>query len=146
LRAILSHQMPVATVKEVLGFAVKKTLKVLRTKEPRIKLDSKLKGETEKDLRQELNKKSPPALAVKSSRYIPVEIKRRVWKRDGGQCSFKCNGRNCTSTHYLEFDHIVPFALGGQATVENLRVRCRAHNQLAAVAAFGAKKDGAVRT
>jgi hypothetical protein len=147
LRAILSHQMPGATVKEVLGFAVKKTLKVLRIKEP--KKDLKLNGETKKEIdlvktvkgtKKIINEKSPPALAVKSSRYIPVEVKRRVWKRDGGQCSFECNGRNCTSKHYLEFDHIVPFALGGQATVENLRVRCRAHNQLAAVAAFGVKK------
>ncbi|MEZ4755098.1 MAG: HNH endonuclease signature motif containing protein [Bdellovibrionota bacterium] len=29
----------------------------------------------------------------------------------------------------LELDHIVPFAEGGQHTVDNLRVLCRAHNQ-----------------
>ena len=38
----------------------------------------------------------------------------------------------------LEFDHRVPVAQGGQGTVENVRLVCRAHNQYAAERAFGA--------
>jgi hypothetical protein len=29
---------------------------------------------------------------------------------------------------FLEFDHVVPFAAGGPSTLENLELRCRAHN------------------
>jgi len=38
---------------------------------------------------------------------------------------------------YLEIDHIVPQAKGGKGTTDNLRVRCRAHNRLAAENEFG---------
>ncbi|PYV07875.1 MAG: hypothetical protein DMG07_27350, partial [Acidobacteria bacterium] len=37
----------------------------------------------------------------------------------------------------LEFDHIVPFAAGGEATVENLRLLCRVHNRHEAERFFG---------
>ncbi len=37
----------------------------------------------------------------------------------------------------LEIDHIKPFSVGGLATQENLRLRCRSHNQLAAINVFG---------
>jgi HNH endonuclease len=39
----------------------------------------------------------------------------------------------------LEIDHIEPVARGGEATVENLRLLCRAHNQYAAEREFGAE-------
>jgi hypothetical protein len=38
----------------------------------------------------------------------------------------------------LEFDHIEPVARGGTATVQGLRLRCRAHNQYTAECEFGA--------
>jgi 5-methylcytosine-specific restriction endonuclease McrA len=37
----------------------------------------------------------------------------------------------------LELDHIVPVALGGRSTVDNLRLCCRAHNTLHAEQVFG---------
>src|SRR5213593_5084044 len=37
--------------------------------------------------------------------------------------------RRCTARGFLEFDHIVPFAVGGEATVENLRLLCKIHNR-----------------
>jgi Holliday junction resolvasome RuvABC DNA-binding subunit len=37
----------------------------------------------------------------------------------------------------LEFDHVNPVARGGEATADNLRLRCRGHNQHAAERAFG---------
>jgi hypothetical protein len=37
----------------------------------------------------------------------------------------------------LEFDHIEAVARGGEATAENVRLRCRAHNQHAAECTFG---------
>ena len=65
------------------------------------------------------------------SRYIPAPVRREVWRRDGGCCSYvdPHSGRRCGSRFLLELDHIVPFALGGSAEPENLRVYCAAHNR-----------------
>jgi 5-methylcytosine-specific restriction endonuclease McrA len=73
-------------------------------------------------------------------RHVPKEILRRVMERDGGRCTYVSpDGRRCEATSRLELDHIVPVAKGGQATVENLRARCRGHNQLEAKRTFGAE-------
>ncbi|MDE0026380.1 MAG: hypothetical protein OXP69_18375, partial [Spirochaetaceae bacterium] len=66
------------------------------------------------------------------SRYIPVAVKREVWRRDQGRCSYvdPHSGRRCGSRYRLEIDHVVPFALGGRTELFNLRVRCRAHHRL----------------
>ncbi len=72
------------------------------------------------------------------SRVIPADVKRAVWKRDCGQCAFiGRNDRRCSQTGYLEFHHIVPFAHGGEATVANIALRCRSHNQFEAKLEFG---------
>jgi 5-methylcytosine-specific restriction endonuclease McrA len=63
------------------------------------------------------------------SRYIPAEVKRAVWKRDGGQCAFKGRRGRCTETGFLEFHHLRPFAVGGIAEEANIELRCAAHNQ-----------------
>jgi 5-methylcytosine-specific restriction endonuclease McrA len=61
-----------------------------------------------------------------------------VWERDGGRCQFRlANGEICGSTYQLEIDHIRPRAAGGPSTVENCRLACRSHNQLAARRFFG---------
>jgi len=85
---------------------------------------------------------SPQRITQSKSRYIKYEVKRQVWQRDGGQCTFSdpASGRKCCSKYKVEFDHIVPFAMGGQNSVENLRLRCQAHNQLSAIQFYGAKK------
>ncbi len=72
----------------------------------------------------------PPHRAPRS-RYIPAPVRREVWRRDGGCCSYvdPHSGRRCGSRFLLELDHIVPFALGGSAEPENLRVYCAAHNR-----------------
>ncbi|HEV8479163.1 MAG TPA: HNH endonuclease signature motif containing protein, partial [Candidatus Eisenbacteria bacterium] len=46
-------------------------------------------------------------------------------------------GRRCDSKRRIEFDHIVPVARGGKATVEGLRLLCHDHNQYEAEQAFG---------
>ena len=73
------------------------------------------------------------------SRHIPAEVKRRVYRRDGGQCTYvDGHGHRCTARSMLEYDHIVPYALGGPATFENTRLRCATHNRLEAEEKFGA--------
>ena len=73
-----------------------------------------------------------------SPRYLPAAVKRAVVERDQWRCTFVSEaGRRCTGIKFLEFDHVEPVARGGQSTVENLRLRCRAHNQYAAECTFG---------
>jgi hypothetical protein len=73
-----------------------------------------------------------------SARRIPAAVKRAVWRRDEGRCTFvAASGRRCEARHRLEFDHVVPVALGGESTVAGLRLLCRTHNQLEAEIALG---------
>jgi hypothetical protein len=61
--------------------------------------------------------------------YIPAEVKRTVFLRDGGRCAFiGSHGRRCGERSFLEFHHVIPRAAGGRATVENIVLRCRVHN------------------
>jgi hypothetical protein len=72
------------------------------------------------------------------SRHIPAAVRRAVWKRDEGRCTFVSeSGQHCMARSALEYDHVDPFATGGQATIGNLRLRCRTHNQFEAECAFG---------
>jgi 5-methylcytosine-specific restriction endonuclease McrA len=71
------------------------------------------------------------------SRHIPASVRRAVWARDGGRCAFEGNEGRCSETAFLEFHHVVPFARGGNATVDTIQLRCRAHNQHEAVEVFG---------
>jgi len=71
-------------------------------------------------------------------RYIPQEIRRKVWVRDGGRCTYQSSsGKRCGEKGFLEMDHIEPFALGGLSTEENLRLLCARHNKWRAEKTFG---------
>ena len=73
------------------------------------------------------------------ARRIPASVKRAVRERDGGRCTFVSDsGQRCGARERLEFDHRQPVARGGEATAENVRLICRAHNQFAAECSFGA--------
>ena len=71
------------------------------------------------------------AKARASGRAIPAAVRRQVWQRDGGCCSYvdRETGRRCNSRHMIEIDHILPYALGGAADPGNLRLVCRAHHR-----------------
>ena len=71
------------------------------------------------------------------TRQISAAVRREVWVRDEGRCAFAgANGR-CRETGRLEFHHLIPFARGGPATVENISLRCRAHNAFESELVFG---------
>ena len=53
---------------------------------------------------------------------IAEEVRIAVWRRDGGRCV------SCGSKERLQFDHVIPVALGGAGTVENLQLLCAACN------------------
>ena len=73
---------------------------------------------------------TPAAKSCASGRAISAVVRRQVWQRDGGGCSYvdPQTGRRCSSTHLIEIDHIVPHALGGGADPGNLRL-CGAHHR-----------------
>jgi hypothetical protein len=75
--------------------------------------------------------------ATRRTRYIPAPIRRSVWKRDGGRCAFVGAQGRCTERGRLEFHHVQPYAVGGATTVDNVQLRCRAHNQYEAGQFFG---------
>jgi hypothetical protein len=78
---------------------------------------------------------------ARGSRDIPARVKRAVWLRDGGRCAFVGKrGRRCKERGFLEFDHVEPHGVGGEPTVGNVRLRCRAHNGHAAVLYYGASR------
>jgi 5-methylcytosine-specific restriction endonuclease McrA len=81
----------------------------------------------------------PSQAVIAGSRAIRAAVQRAVWHRDGGQCAFVAGtGRRCDERSYLEYHHaIVPFARGGEATVDNIALRCRAHNEYEAELLFG---------
>jgi 5-methylcytosine-specific restriction endonuclease McrA len=122
-QALLSHQMPSGNIPEVLELALDALIvklekrKFARVSRPRAKARAASPG----------------------SRHVPADIRRQVWERDQGRCTFVAAcGRRCEARHLLEFDHVEPVVKGGGATVSNLRLRCRAHNQYEADRAFGA--------
>jgi hypothetical protein len=71
----------------------------------------------------------PARAAAPDSRHVPAAVRRAVWARDGGRCAFRGPDGSCGETAFVEFHHVRPFAAGGAATIENIELRCRAHNQ-----------------
>jgi hypothetical protein len=121
-QALLGHAVPSGAVAEVLERALDALI---------VKLE-----------KQKFAAASRPRAAqgknAASGRHIPARVKRVVWERDRGCCTFTSkDGHRCRATRRVEFDHIEPVARGGRSTVSNLRLRCRAHNQYEAEQALG---------
>ncbi len=122
-RALLSHQLPSGDVAAVLGLALKALIR---------DLEKRKFAATDKP-------RKSASCCEPGSRHIPAQVRRAVWKRYGGQCTFvSASGHRCAARKFLEFDHVDPVAQGGRASVSGIRLRCRAHNQLEAERAFGA--------
>ena len=72
------------------------------------------------------------------SRYISKAVKREVYIRDDGQCSYvSSEGRRCGEKTKLQYDHVELFARGGSQDLNNLRLMCPVHNALLAELALG---------
>jgi len=72
------------------------------------------------------------------TRAIPAAIRREVWQRDGGRCTFlDQQGRRCRATRAMEYHHDRPYGKGGQHEADNIALRCWAHNQFQADLDFG---------
>jgi 5-methylcytosine-specific restriction endonuclease McrA len=72
------------------------------------------------------------------TRHLPAALRRAVWERDGARCTYvDARGVRCPETAKLEFHHEHAHALGGPASLANICLRCRPHNDLAAERDFG---------
>jgi hypothetical protein len=78
-----------------------------------------------------------------NSRYLPAAVRREVWARDGGRCTFvAAGGRRCEARRYLEYHHgPVPYGVGGKATRENIHLLCRAHNRYESERFYGPGRE-----
>lgn len=76
---------------------------------------------------------SKPRAADEETRRIPEWVKRLVRARDEERCAFVSpQGARCGERRFLQFDHIVPWSLGGRSDdPANVRQLCGAHNRWA---------------
>ena len=124
-QALLSHAVPSGDLAQVFDRALDALISQIEVR--------KL-GVSTRDLRRD----DSTSDGGTPSRYIPASVRRAVWERDQGRCTFvSITGGRCRSRRFIELDHVVPFARGGKATVGNLRLRCSAHNQYEAERVFG---------
>jgi 5-methylcytosine-specific restriction endonuclease McrA len=115
VRAAFSHLNPGASLETLLGECMNRALTAH---------EKRARGQAERP-------RAPQKAPTSGSRHIPAHVRREVWERDGGRCTFLAkDGRRCDATHRIQFHHEVPDARGGPATVSNVRLACAHHNDL----------------
>ncbi|MCR4294302.1 MAG: hypothetical protein NUW21_02115 [Elusimicrobia bacterium] len=128
-KEVLRHRFPKAELDKIFNLALKTLL-----------------ARVDRDQRKPRRAVLAPA-SPKRTRYVPEAVKRESWRRAGGQCVFIAeDGTRCASRAWLEFDHKVPYALGGSSVDSaNIRVYCRAHNAWASEQIFGPRPGGKMK-
>jgi hypothetical protein len=134
LQALLCREIPDGDA----GAIVDRALTVLLEQVERAKLGRGAKRRREPRIRPGTDdgiRTPPPA-----SRHVSRAVRRAVSGRDDGQCAFVSpTGVRCMERKFLEFHHVQAYAKGGPPTIENISLRCRAHNQHEAEVVFGAR-------
>jgi len=124
LQALLSHQVPNGDAAEILDRALDALL--TETKKKKAALTEKPRANRKK--------------ASSKTRAIPARTRREVFARDEGRCAFvDSERRRCDSAWQVEFHHRTPYARGGTHDIDNIELRCRAHNQYEADLEYGAR-------
>ncbi len=72
-----------------------------------------------------------PGAGVRATRHIPRATRYQVWREAHGKCL------SCGATHNLQYDHIQPFALGGNSSPNNVQLLCQACNLRRGIKTFG---------
>lgn len=71
----------------------------------------------------------------------PAAVQRAVWIRDLGRCRYiGPNGHRCEERRFVEFHHKDPRALGGEASIDLIELRCRRHNDYEGRLYFGKRR------
>lgn len=111
LQELLRHSIPSGDAAHIVGTALKALLR-----------------DVERRRLADVHRPRASGLQISHTRHVPAAVKRAVWTRDKAQCAFMGTEGRCSERAFLELHHVIPFARGGPATVENLQLRCRAHN------------------
>jgi hypothetical protein len=143
-RGLLGHQMPGASIAEVLAEMMKLGLGQLKKKKFKIKASTEplQEAQLQEVKAEEKNSDvgSETASVEPQKESISNAVKRAVYMRDRGRCVVvnPRTGKPCGAQAFLEYDHHpIPRAKGGSSTVSNLRLTCRACNRLHAVHSYG---------
>ena len=151
LKGLLSHVDPHLTMGQLMGRLVREGLdRHDPARPPRGRRAAPAKGaeQTSASKTRRPGRQAAPAGAARAARpartetsaakaggvtgrAIPAAVKREVWRRDRGRCRYvdRTSGRRCGSQHLLQIDHVVPYALGGAAGPDNLRLLCAGHHR-----------------
>jgi TPR repeat protein len=80
-----------------------------------------------KEIQATINRNRAPTKNIPQERQtrmaISSQVRREVWRRDGGVCV------KCGSRRNLEYDHIVPVSKGGSNTARNIELLCETCNR-----------------
>ena len=156
LQNLLSHQIPdgdlAAVIEQALDVLLTETKKTKAAivKRPRVRKQDELAGKRRARQQAEVAGKAEVELAEQSeagietkamrTRAVPAQVRREVFERDEGRCAFvDASGRRCGAGWQVEFHHCVPYGRDGPHTVDNVELRCRAHNQFEAELEYGAR-------
>ncbi|MFS4460277.1 HNH endonuclease [Bdellovibrio sp. HCB2-146] len=131
LKALISHENLTPTHNELLNMAFDAAIEKIEKKRG---ISSKLQKRTIQSLAllegdAPDQKPATQSFSVKNSRYISRSVKTFVLKRSQHQCEYiHSDGKRCSSTFQLQFDHIKAFSKGGQSNLDNIQTLCRTHN------------------
>ena len=120
-------------MEEILGKALDIALE---KKDPLEKLKRRQKRETAKKKNSSLGKEKKPI----ASRYVPSEVRERVFERAGYRCEYQSGeGVRCSCRTGLQIEHTLPFAVYHTNDEKHLLAFCPAHNHFAAETYYGRK-------
>ena len=140
LQALLRREIPDGD----LGVIFDRAISLLLDKVERAKLGKAARPRPPRAIRPGTDNDAPEGALP--PRDPSNAVKRAVWARDGGQCAYvSWDGRSCGERTFLEFHHRRPYVKRGEATVENIALRCGLHNQYEAELVFGPRRTPVVR-
>ena len=127
LQDLLAHKVPNSDPATIIEAALDTLLTEVRKSKTAI---------TDKPRVRKLDANAAPR--TPRTRPVPAALRREVWTRDEGSCSFVgADGHRCGETRALEYAHLKPWAKGGGHSLSNLALRCRAHNVFEAERDYG---------
>ncbi|MGZ4198789.1 MAG: HNH endonuclease, partial [Thermoleophilia bacterium] len=132
IKELLSHIIPGGETAEVLAYLYKDFIK---RNDPLAK-----KAATKNTATPNTNATGAP-LARRASRKVVIQ-------EADGCCSFRdpVTGRRCGNRVRVEQDHVIPRANGGDDSIQNARLLCRAHNQYMSETILGRERANRWRT
>lgn len=120
---LLRHQFPSGDLAQILDRAL--TLLIAQVKKERFGVGSK-------------PRRSGPRGGPASTRRVPTAIRRAVFERDGGRCTYvDSEGRRCEAKGLIQLDHAEGFARKPEHRLETIRLLCAPHNQYEADQMYG---------